>query len=349
MVRISADSLLGLINDILDFSKIEARKLDLEHLDFDLRHALDETMRPLAPRAHQKGLELAYHVGAEVPRRGERRSGAAAPDPRQPGRQRREVHRDGRGRPPGGSGGPAAPAAGGTRRDAALHRAATPASASRRTSRPDLRARSPRPTLHHPALRGHRARPRHRVSARGASWAGGSGWRASPARGASSTSPFPSRCRPRSPSRRRRAGARPRGDAGARRRRQRDEPPHPRRDPHHLGHAADRGRRRRGRRSRRWSSRTRAGGPSPSSCSTSRCPTWTASRWPRRLRERPHLAGATIMMLSSVGQRGDAAALPGAGRGRLPHQARPAVHAAGRHPRRPGQARPWHGAPAGHA
>jgi signal transduction histidine kinase/DNA-binding response OmpR family regulator/HPt (histidine-containing phosphotransfer) domain-containing protein len=66
-VRISADSLLGLINDILDFSKIEARKLDLERVDFDLRDALDETMRPLAPRAHQKGLELAYHVGAGVP------------------------------------------------------------------------------------------------------------------------------------------------------------------------------------------------------------------------------------------------------------------------------------------
>jgi len=66
-VQISADSLLGLINDILDFSKIEAGKLDLEHLDFDLRHALDETMRTLAPRAHQKGLELAHHVGAGVP------------------------------------------------------------------------------------------------------------------------------------------------------------------------------------------------------------------------------------------------------------------------------------------
>ena len=66
-VQISADSLLGLINDILDFSKIEARKLDLERLDFDLRYALDETMGALAPRAHQKGLELAYHVGAGVP------------------------------------------------------------------------------------------------------------------------------------------------------------------------------------------------------------------------------------------------------------------------------------------
>jgi signal transduction histidine kinase len=28
---------------------------------------VDETMRPLAPRAHQKGLELAYHVGPGVP------------------------------------------------------------------------------------------------------------------------------------------------------------------------------------------------------------------------------------------------------------------------------------------
>ena len=65
--RLSADSLLALINDILDFSKIEAGKLDLERVDFDLRHALDETMRPLAPRAHQKGLELAYHVEAGVP------------------------------------------------------------------------------------------------------------------------------------------------------------------------------------------------------------------------------------------------------------------------------------------
>ena len=66
-VQISADSLLALINDILDFSKIEARKLELERVDFDLRYAVDETMRPLAPHAHQKGLELAYHVGDGVP------------------------------------------------------------------------------------------------------------------------------------------------------------------------------------------------------------------------------------------------------------------------------------------
>jgi len=66
-VRTSADALLGVINDILDFSKIEARRLDLEVIDFDLGYALDETMRALAPRAHQKGLELAYHIAPDVP------------------------------------------------------------------------------------------------------------------------------------------------------------------------------------------------------------------------------------------------------------------------------------------
>ncbi len=58
-VRTSADALLTLINDILDFSKIEARKLDIERIDFNLALALDETMRLLAPQAHEEGLELA--------------------------------------------------------------------------------------------------------------------------------------------------------------------------------------------------------------------------------------------------------------------------------------------------
>jgi two-component system sensor histidine kinase/response regulator len=67
MVAVSADSLLSLINDILDFSKIEARRLELDMADFDLNQLVDDIMRAVAPRAHQKGLELAYHVEAEVP------------------------------------------------------------------------------------------------------------------------------------------------------------------------------------------------------------------------------------------------------------------------------------------
>jgi signal transduction histidine kinase/DNA-binding response OmpR family regulator len=66
-VKSSADSLLSIINDILDFSKIEAGKLDVEIINFPLRDTLDDTMRGISLRAHQKGLELACHVLPGVP------------------------------------------------------------------------------------------------------------------------------------------------------------------------------------------------------------------------------------------------------------------------------------------
>jgi signal transduction histidine kinase len=67
VVQSSADALLRLLNDILDFSKIEARKLDLEWIDFDIHGTVDEAVRSLAPRAHEKGLELVYRVAPDVP------------------------------------------------------------------------------------------------------------------------------------------------------------------------------------------------------------------------------------------------------------------------------------------
>jgi PAS domain S-box-containing protein len=54
----SAETLLALINDILDFSKIEARKLELEIIDFDLRTAVEDVAQMMAKRAQDKGLEL---------------------------------------------------------------------------------------------------------------------------------------------------------------------------------------------------------------------------------------------------------------------------------------------------
>ncbi len=66
-VKVSADSLLTVINDILDFSRIEASRLDLEMLEFNLRDCLGDMLKPLALRAHQKQLELAYHFPLEVP------------------------------------------------------------------------------------------------------------------------------------------------------------------------------------------------------------------------------------------------------------------------------------------
>ena len=66
-VKMSGDSLLGVINDILDFSKIEAGKIDLEAVDFHLRDCLETTLKSLALRAHEKGLELLCEVAPEVP------------------------------------------------------------------------------------------------------------------------------------------------------------------------------------------------------------------------------------------------------------------------------------------
>ncbi len=66
-VRTSGESLLSLINDILDFSKIEAKRLDLETLDFDLSNLLEDFAATLAFRAHEKGLELLFSLDPEVP------------------------------------------------------------------------------------------------------------------------------------------------------------------------------------------------------------------------------------------------------------------------------------------
>ncbi|MES2320466.1 MAG: ATP-binding protein [Pseudomonadota bacterium] len=68
LVKASADALLTIVNDILDFSKIEAGKLDLEEVPFDLRTLVRDTLRSMALRAQQKGLQLHCEVPAHLPR-----------------------------------------------------------------------------------------------------------------------------------------------------------------------------------------------------------------------------------------------------------------------------------------
>ena len=66
-VRRSGESLLDLLNDILDFSKIEAGAVELEMLDFDLRALLDDFATMPAMRAHEKGLEFICAASPDVP------------------------------------------------------------------------------------------------------------------------------------------------------------------------------------------------------------------------------------------------------------------------------------------
>jgi signal transduction histidine kinase/DNA-binding response OmpR family regulator len=65
--KLSADALLAVIEDILDFSKIEAGKLTLEEADFDIREAVELTLKTMALRADEKGLELICEVAPEIP------------------------------------------------------------------------------------------------------------------------------------------------------------------------------------------------------------------------------------------------------------------------------------------
>jgi two-component system sensor histidine kinase/response regulator len=66
-VRTSADTLLSILNDILDFSKIESRKLEIEAVPFSPRASIANALKPLALRAHQKGLELMCDIHPDVP------------------------------------------------------------------------------------------------------------------------------------------------------------------------------------------------------------------------------------------------------------------------------------------
>ena len=67
MVQESGESLLSVINDILDFSKIEAGRLELDPRPFSLRENVGDTLKSLAVRAHRGQIEVACHIGPDVP------------------------------------------------------------------------------------------------------------------------------------------------------------------------------------------------------------------------------------------------------------------------------------------
>lgn len=68
MVKLSSTALLEIINDILDFSKIESGKLVLEEIEFPLAELIATSLKSLALRADQKGIELVYQIDPMVPK-----------------------------------------------------------------------------------------------------------------------------------------------------------------------------------------------------------------------------------------------------------------------------------------
>jgi PAS domain S-box-containing protein len=67
-VRLSAQSLLTILNDILDVSKLEAGKFDLEAIELDIEEIAGDAIELLAPKAYEKGLEVAAYIAPGVRR-----------------------------------------------------------------------------------------------------------------------------------------------------------------------------------------------------------------------------------------------------------------------------------------
>jgi signal transduction histidine kinase/CheY-like chemotaxis protein len=68
-VQSSAEALLSILNDILEFSKMEAGRLVIEPIPFDLRVAVEDVAELLAIRAGEKNLELMVRYAPNAPRR----------------------------------------------------------------------------------------------------------------------------------------------------------------------------------------------------------------------------------------------------------------------------------------
>ncbi|HPD77286.1 MAG TPA: ATP-binding protein [Spirochaetota bacterium] len=66
-IKESAEYLLNLINDILDLSKLEAGKLEIEHIDSELKSIIESVYHLMELHAKTRGLELKYEIDPALP------------------------------------------------------------------------------------------------------------------------------------------------------------------------------------------------------------------------------------------------------------------------------------------
>ena len=67
-LRESGEHLLGLVNDVLDFARLGADKIELHPAEFEVEALLRSVCELLSPRAHEKGLEIAWATSGDVGR-----------------------------------------------------------------------------------------------------------------------------------------------------------------------------------------------------------------------------------------------------------------------------------------
>ncbi|NJC40834.1 CheY-like chemotaxis protein/nitrogen-specific signal transduction histidine kinase [Brevundimonas alba] len=64
--RSSAEHLLGLVNDLLDYARLEADRLEFDAASVDLETLVRGVAELLSPKAHDKGLEIAWSVAPDA-------------------------------------------------------------------------------------------------------------------------------------------------------------------------------------------------------------------------------------------------------------------------------------------
>ena len=67
IIRASVDALQTIINDTMDFAKIDAGTLQLEAQPFDLRDAVERSLKLVAPRAAEKNIDLIWTIDDAAP------------------------------------------------------------------------------------------------------------------------------------------------------------------------------------------------------------------------------------------------------------------------------------------
>ncbi len=69
VIQQSAEAVLTVFDQVIDYARLEAGDCPLVRHSFSLRHLLDDTLAPLAPLAHGKGLHLRVEVARDLPPR----------------------------------------------------------------------------------------------------------------------------------------------------------------------------------------------------------------------------------------------------------------------------------------
>lgn len=67
IITTSGENLLQIVNDILDFSKIESGQIQLENINFDLHHLLNNIYQLLKLKADENGINFDYHISNDIP------------------------------------------------------------------------------------------------------------------------------------------------------------------------------------------------------------------------------------------------------------------------------------------